>query len=242
MTPQAEQRGGKPQGLPAGLPRPAQRALADAGYATLEQVAAATEADLARMHGIGPKAIRHLRAALAAAGLEFTRMTPDQFGALFERFRRSAFRLEARDEYNVPDEQEDLAAFLDGREVAPGTPENDPWLALVARATATGRTFTRVRIVGRPITSYTRFEFAGYPANVAAGEVIRVAERAWLHDADNTWANEDFWLFDDQTVIKLRYDRQGRFLGAEPDSNLDAYLSARQRALALSVDLGKFTL
>jgi hypothetical protein len=37
----------------------------------VEQLTQVTEADLARMHGIGPKAIAQLRDALAAAGLSF---------------------------------------------------------------------------------------------------------------------------------------------------------------------------
>jgi Family of unknown function (DUF6879) len=77
-------------------------------------------------------------------------VTPDEFAALFERFRWSAFRLEARDDYSVPDEEQDLATFLDGREVPPRTPDNDSWLALVARAA--GRSIVRVRVVGRPVT------------------------------------------------------------------------------------------
>jgi hypothetical protein len=37
----------------------------------LEQLATVTVADLSRLHGIGPKSIRQLSAALAAAGLSF---------------------------------------------------------------------------------------------------------------------------------------------------------------------------
>ena len=58
--------------LPSGLARPARQALAAAGYVTLEQLTQVTGADLARMHGIGPKAISQLRDAFAAAGLSFS--------------------------------------------------------------------------------------------------------------------------------------------------------------------------
>jgi predicted flap endonuclease-1-like 5' DNA nuclease len=70
VTAQPRQPDRAPHGLPAGLAKPAQRALAAAGYTTLEQLAQVNEAGLTRMHGIGPKAIRQLREALAAAGLE----------------------------------------------------------------------------------------------------------------------------------------------------------------------------
>lgn len=51
--------------------RPAARALAEAGYWRLEQLTAVTAAELLRLHGVGPKAVRILRAALAERGLRF---------------------------------------------------------------------------------------------------------------------------------------------------------------------------
>ena len=57
--------------LPGGLGAPAERALAQAGYTRLEQFADITEKDLLRLHGVGPRAIRVLRAALEAHGLTF---------------------------------------------------------------------------------------------------------------------------------------------------------------------------
>ena len=57
--------------LPAGLSQPALRALRHAGYHQLAQVATATEADLLRLHGVGPKTIALLRPALAAQHLAF---------------------------------------------------------------------------------------------------------------------------------------------------------------------------
>jgi hypothetical protein len=57
--------------LPRGAGAPARRALALAGYTTLEQLTAAREADLLRLHGVGSKAIGVLREALAARGMAF---------------------------------------------------------------------------------------------------------------------------------------------------------------------------
>lgn len=53
------------------LAAPAQRALQTAGYATLNQVAAVSARDIAALHGIGPNALKVLRAALAEHGLAF---------------------------------------------------------------------------------------------------------------------------------------------------------------------------
>ena len=57
--------------LPLGIGRPATRALALAGYTRLEHFTAVAEADLLRLHGVGPKALRVLGEALAERGLRF---------------------------------------------------------------------------------------------------------------------------------------------------------------------------
>jgi DNA-directed RNA polymerase alpha subunit len=57
--------------LPANLAAPARRALSSAGYTRLEQLTRVTEADLSKLHGMGPKAIDQLRQALAEKGLSF---------------------------------------------------------------------------------------------------------------------------------------------------------------------------
>jgi uncharacterized protein YdhG (YjbR/CyaY superfamily) len=52
--------------LPPGIGAPARRALAAAGYTHLAQIAPLPDAALLALHGVGPKAVRLLRAALAA--------------------------------------------------------------------------------------------------------------------------------------------------------------------------------
>ena len=59
--------------LPRHIGRPATGALATAGYTRLEQLTKVTEAELLKLHGVGPKAIRILRETLEAKGLSFAR-------------------------------------------------------------------------------------------------------------------------------------------------------------------------
>jgi hypothetical protein len=56
-------------GLPAAIGRPATGALAEAGYTRLDQLSGVPERNLAGLHGVGPKALRILREALAEHGL-----------------------------------------------------------------------------------------------------------------------------------------------------------------------------
>ncbi|MDF2714620.1 MAG: DNA-binding protein [Paenibacillus sp.] len=57
--------------LPAGIGKPATRALVGAGYTRLEQLSKITEAELLKLHGVGPKALNLLRRTLADQGKSF---------------------------------------------------------------------------------------------------------------------------------------------------------------------------
>ncbi|HMQ31036.1 MAG TPA: hypothetical protein PKD53_09920 [Chloroflexaceae bacterium] len=57
--------------LPRSIGRTARRVLALSGYTRLAQLTSVSEAELLRLHGVGPKAIRLLREALADQGLAF---------------------------------------------------------------------------------------------------------------------------------------------------------------------------
>ena len=56
-------------GFPKGIGAPATRALHSAGYTELRQLAGVPVADLKRLHGMGPKALRLLAEALEEQGL-----------------------------------------------------------------------------------------------------------------------------------------------------------------------------
>lgn len=53
---------------PRGVAKPAQRALASAGYTSIDQLENAREQDLATLHGMGPKALDILRETLKERG------------------------------------------------------------------------------------------------------------------------------------------------------------------------------
>ena len=53
------------------LAQPAQRALAGAGIQHLQQLTKFSEAEIKRLHGIGPNALKSLHRALAEKGLSF---------------------------------------------------------------------------------------------------------------------------------------------------------------------------
>lgn len=61
--------------FPRQIGNPATQALKAAGYSRLEQLAKVTEAELLKLHGVGPKAVRILRETLEAKGMSFANGT-----------------------------------------------------------------------------------------------------------------------------------------------------------------------
>jgi len=137
----------------------------------------------------------------------------------------------------MPQEADMLTAFLRGQEVK--LPDDHPWPALIRVAIQTGKTMQRVRVVSHPLSDYLRFELSLFPTSVEAGEEIRVAV---LDDHPHlAVCTQDFWLFDDQTVVVLKYDPAGRFLGAEDATDLDHYRAQRELARSCSMELSAYT-
>ncbi|HZT96013.1 MAG TPA: DNA-binding protein [Chloroflexota bacterium] len=60
---------GPTRGFPKGVSAPAIRALESGGYHDLSDLANVPIADLKNLHGMGPKAVRVIQAALAERGL-----------------------------------------------------------------------------------------------------------------------------------------------------------------------------
>jgi hypothetical protein len=158
----------------------------------------------------------------------------DAWSRYFRDFASSAFRLELRQVYTMPGEEDDLAAFARGELPPPGY--HYGWLDTVAEAHKAGKTMRRVRIVTRPLSFYTRWEFVwGYAWNARAGEDIRILDRT-----DTTGPelpDHDFWLFDDTTVVKLLYRPDGAQEGRElvEHSDLSQYLAWQTAAWELAV-------
>lgn len=168
-------------------------------------------------------------------------MNVEEFGRLFTTFERSAFRLETLAQYLVTEEAEEFAAFQAGRPPSRRTPDDDGWLRMIAQDTAAGKRWYRVHVVEDPLTPYLRYELACYPDSVAAGEQVLIADRD-AHPELALLGREDFWLFDDQLVVRMRYDDEGHWRGAEqaPDAEVDEYRRRRDLAVAHAVPLGDY--
>ncbi|MCX4550636.1 MULTISPECIES: DUF6879 family protein [unclassified Streptomyces] len=133
----------------------------------------------------------------------------EEFLQLFKDCSHTAFRLEVRSSYGIPDEDEPYRRFLAGK--APGLGWFAPWLDLMRTETGTGKRVARVRVIDDPPSDYLRFELWGTPHNLAAGEDIRYLGRDQAKELE--LPDYDFWVFDSRTVARLQFGEHDRFLG-----------------------------
>ena len=128
-----------------------------------------------------------------------------QFDQLFRGFQREAFHLEVADVYEAPEEAEPIRRYLAGE------PDDfawqQPWLDLVRRTTASGRSVRRLRVVTEPHGDYTSWLLKISHLNADAGEVIRWLPRAEL--GGRPIAADDYWLFDDRRVVFTLFGPDG---------------------------------
>ncbi|MBV9164269.1 MAG: hypothetical protein JO281_22595 [Pseudonocardiales bacterium] len=143
--------------------------------------------------------------------------------------KQSAFRLETLPQYLVPGEEADFSAWKAGEPLPPRTTENNELLARIQQDAARGFRRYRVHILDQPLTAYLRFELYSYLESVAAGSEIYVVDRD--DHPDLTDLHEDFWLFDDEIVVRMIYDDEGRFLYPELIDDIEFYRGMRDTAL-----------
>jgi uncharacterized protein DUF6879 len=121
---------------------------------------------------------------------------------LEERLRnctRSAVHLEMRDGYMRSDPR--FIAWQSGvrDDPADSDPERRPWLRLVAELVVQGVEVRRARIVSEPVSDYISFEHHLTSPNVDAGELVRWLPRR--RASGLALPGNDFWLFDDTSVV-----------------------------------------
>ncbi|WP_245925814.1 DUF6879 family protein [Nocardia nova] len=162
---------------------------------------------------------------------------PDLWPNLFHELTRSAFHLEVRDEYHVPDEESRVRAFLAGE---PAPYSHTPWQDLMRETTARGVTVSRVRVVTEPHSDYQRWLLSVTGSNINAGEDIRYVPR---HIAGQV-PPDDWWLMDAQRVVYNLTDSAGvpaGGLAVTTDPEIVEYcLRVRERLWKLAIPYAEY--
>lgn len=166
------------------------------------------------------------------------------FTSAFSTFQKSAFRLEWLQTYDVEEERKLFRAFLKEGAVESCPPEFEAGCKEIARATAGGKLFQRVRRVTLPLTEYTRFEILnGYRFCIEAGEQVRILEKPDVISNFLSTVGEvkDFWLFDDNLCFELEYTTNGQFVAVHQMENgkLPFYVATKSKLLRISGELNE---
>lgn len=136
-------------------------------------------------------------------------ISEDEFDRLLGGIERSAFRLEAQDEYALGYERADFERFLAGAPISPPeVPWWRPWLDQIARLTPEGKHVRRVRVLAEPPSDYQRWELWATPWHTRAGERIDYLPRS-LATRINLPLDDDWWLLDEASIILMRFTPAG---------------------------------
>ncbi|MFJ4941521.1 DUF6879 family protein [Streptomyces albidoflavus] len=162
----------------------------------------------------------------------------DAWAARFENFQREAWRLETLPEYRVPQEAEEIAAFLSGELIDPHTYSNE-YTDDLKRVRREGKTKGRVHIVTRPLSDYLRYEFMYYQPHAWAGEDIRILD---VTGRPNPLEGvQDFWMFDRTEVVLMNYESDGTQINREIyEGDVSRFIEYQRIALAESVPFEEY--
>jgi hypothetical protein len=99
-----------------------------------------------------------------------------------------------------------------------------------------GKRMRRVYVVPSRLTPYLRFELEwGYLYSAEAGEDVLLLAHDRPGQLFGEWPLHDFWVFDDRTCVRMRYDEGGRFRFGERVDD-PAAVAAYRRAQAVALD------
>ncbi|MFF5393425.1 DUF6879 family protein [Streptomyces sp. NPDC013012] len=148
---------------------------------------------------------------------------------LFHEFEHTAWRLETRRGYASDRRSPSWAAWKAGTDITAEPPS--AWRENVARATAEGRRFERVRLVDEPLTEGQEFLLLTGLGNVNSGEDIRNLPRSKAEALG--LPDYDLWLFDSKKIARFVFDEDDTTLGvilSEDPADIAAACQARDAA------------
>lgn len=172
------------------------------------------------------------------------RLTFNELDSVIWDFQKSSVRVEAFDNYAAPSDDVMYAAFLAGK--APPAPDKGwvDYYTQLKNMVDSGKEFVRIHTVPKILTPYLRYEieWAYSMYNVPSGERVLITTRSSNPEVARI-PLQDFYLLDQRRVVRLNFDNQMNFQGADLTSDprvVDWYLLATQKMMTNAVDLEAF--
>lgn len=137
----------------------------------------------------------------------------DCLDVAFDTFTQTAFRVELLPKYHIYDtlEYEEFNNYIKNNPIEGFA--NQPWLDDIKKWTNDKKIIKRLRVVPQNPSDYYLYETNWcYPRNIAAGEIIKfIQERKYVELSKKFEINDDFWIFDGNKVIILKYTNNFEF-------------------------------
>lgn len=161
----------------------------------------------------------------------------------WENSKKNIFRLEEIPEYNVPEDLVNFNKWKHGKFVIDKDSKN--WLANLKSTKNKRINIQRVRIVSFPFSNYLKYEIDFWQHSTKAGEKILFLDKAIYQKIKFTldFSPEDFWLFDDKTLIIFHYNPKGDFVREEPildPQTINKYVILKKELLRYAISMSKF--
>ncbi|MER0445910.1 DUF6879 family protein [Streptomyces sp. Edi4] len=162
----------------------------------------------------------------------------EDWAAKFRDFQQEAWRLETLPQYRVPQEAEEIEAFLAGERIDPHAYSNE-YTDDLKRIRREGKSKGRVHVVTRPLSDYLRYEFMYYRPHAWAGEDIRIMD---VTGRPNPLAGvQDFWSFDRSQIVLMNYGEDGTQISREVfEGDVTPFLEYQRIAIAESVPFEEY--
>jgi hypothetical protein len=162
---------------------------------------------------------------------------------LYRESKKSFFRVEALESYNVASEADALDKYFSGDPLPKPLDATKEWYKLMTRCAQEGRPTQRVRAVSQKLSPYVRWEME-WVYNQAAqyGESFNVIVKEQHPDLADAW-NEEYYVVDDKRLVYLKYDSTNRFLGLEESTDsleIQKRLEHKKRLLENAIPYKQF--
>lgn len=152
----------------------------------------------------------------------------------FQNFVSYAFRLELLQEYSVDDELDSYNYFLKHHKLISNN--NNDRHQIIQNAISRGARMDRIHVIKFPISDYITYELEEYKTNCIVGENILYIDSAQY----NIDINHDYRLFDDNIVLKIKYDSNWKYLWFDKiTKNIQRYIDTKNKLLSMWINIKK---
>lgn len=169
-------------------------------------------------------------------------MDADQLGELLaSRHTFDLFRVETLDNYAVPSDVGEFAQYLRG-EPGPDLAGKAAWLDGLRADHDAGRAWRYVHVLRTPLSPYLEYELDWcYGPNTAAGMQVKILDLGATQLPDALLRMGDFFVIDGDTAIRMHYNPDNEFTGAEVvNQNPALYVAMSSLLWAVAEDWGSW--